>query len=342
MDILKHTVTRSFQHPIAQCSIGSVVLVLLTVLYFRLHFNLATAVLLYVIVITLLARTGGLVSSIFVSLVAAVCLMYLVPPSDSFLVNDPLDVVAIAGFLLVSLTIALLVTSLRKMKEEALSSVDRRLIDAEQRERARIGRDLHDNIGQRVALLAINCERLRSDVPDVTAERRTTVDELLKQIDELSTDIHDLAYALHSPRIEQLGLVKTMRGFCRDFARQQKVEIDFRSDDLRRQPSLDVSQSLFRVLQEALQNSVKHSGARQFEVELLEASDAIHRSVRDSGLGFDSEAARKGSGLGLISMQERMKLVKGELSIDSQLNRGTTIHARVPLRSGNHSARAGA
>ena len=100
---------------------------------------------------------------------------------------------------------------LRKMKEEAPSSVYRRQIDAEQRERTRVGRDLHDNIGQRVALPAINCERFRADVPDVTAERRT-VDELLKQIDELSTEIHDLAYALHSPRIEQLGLVKTMRG----------------------------------------------------------------------------------------------------------------------------------
>jgi len=307
-----------------------------------MHFNLATAVLLYVIVITLLARTGGLVSSIFVSLIAALCLMYLVPPADSLWVNDPLDVLAIAAFLLVSLTIALLVTRLRRMKEEALSSVDRRLVDAEQRERARIGRDLHDNIGQRVALLAINCERLRTDIPNVTAEGLTTLDELLKQIDELSTDIHDLAYALHSPRIEQLGLVKTMRGFCRDFARQQKVEIDFRSDDLQRQPSQDVSQSLFRVLQEALQNSVKHSGARQFVVELLEASDGIHLSVRDLGLGFDSETARKGSGLGLISMQERMKLVKGELSIDSQLNRGTTIHARVPLLPGNNSAHAGA
>src|SRR5215472_14539805 len=101
---------------------------------------------------------------------------------------------------------------LRKMKKEALSSVYRRLIDAEQRERARVGRDLHDNIGQRVALPAINCERFRADVPVVTAKCRTTVDERLKLIDELSTDIHDLAYALHSPRIEQLGLVKTMRG----------------------------------------------------------------------------------------------------------------------------------
>ena len=342
MKILKHTVSRSFQRVVAQCLIASLALALLTVLYYRLHFNLATAVLLYVIVITFLARTGGLVSSIFASLVAAMCLLYLVPPADSFRATDPLDVLAIAAFLLVSLTIALLVTRLRRMKEEALSSVHRKLVDAEQRERARVGRDLHDNIGQRVALLAINCERLRADVPNVTAKGLTTVDDLLKQIDELSTDIHDLAYALHSPRIEQLGLVKTMRGFCRDFARQQKVEIDFRSDDLRRQPSLDVSESLFRVLQEALQNSVKHSGARQFDVQLLEASDAIHLSVRDSGFGFNSETATKGSGLGLISMRERMKLVKGELFIDSQLNRGTTIHARVPFLSGNHSARADA
>ena len=129
-----------------------------------------------------------------------------------------------------------------------------------------------------------------------------------------------------------------MRSFCREFGHQQKVEIDYRSHDLPSPLPLDVSLSLFRVLQEALHNSAKHSGARQFEVELFEASNAIHLIVRDSGLGFNPEVATKGRGLGLISMQERIKLVKGEFSIDSQLNRGTTIHARVPLGAGSSSS----
>jgi signal transduction histidine kinase len=107
------------------------------------------------------------------------------------------------------------------------------------------------------------------------------------------------------------------------------MEVYFRSQDLPSPPPLNVSVSLFRVLQEALHNSAKHSGVRQIEVELFEASNAVHLIVRDFGLGFNPEEALRGTGLGLISMQERMKLVQGEFSIDSQLKRGTTIHAKV-------------
>jgi signal transduction histidine kinase len=118
------------------------------------------------------------------------------------------------------------------------------------------------------------------------------------------------------------------------------VEIDFRSHDLPSPLPPEISLSLFRVLQEALHNSAKHSGVQQFEVEVFEASDEIHLIVRDLGRGFNPETAMNGRGLGLVSMQERMKLVKGEFSIDSQINRGTTIHARVLLSSRRGSARA--
>jgi signal transduction histidine kinase len=228
------------------------------------------------------------------------------------------------------------------MAEEAQSSVNRGLIDAEERERGRIARDLHDDIGQRIAMLALKLGKLRTDVPNPTVEVLTTMDQLQRQIEELTNDIQAVAHTLHSPKLEYLGLVTTMRSFCKEFGHQQKVEIHFKSHDLPSPVPQDVSLSLFRVLQEALQNSAKHSGARQFEVELFEASDAIHLIVRDSGLGFKPEAAIKGRGLGLISMQERIKPVKGEFSIDSQLKRGTTIHARVPLSSGSTSARAAA
>lgn len=231
---------------------------------------------------------------------------------------------------MVALTIALLVSRLRRITEEALSTVDRRLIDAEERERARIGRELHDDIGQRMALLQLKLQQLESDVPNATAQVLGRLEDVRKQIDELSSDIHGLAQTLHSRKIELLGLVKAMTSFCTEFARQQNVQVEFRGDDLQNRPSLEVSQSLFRVLQEALRNAAKHSGVRQFEVELFEAADAIHLSVCDCGFGFDSATATNSTGLGLISMQERIKLVRGELSIDSQRNRGTKIHAKVP------------
>jgi signal transduction histidine kinase len=122
-----------------------------------------------------------------------------------------------------------------------------------------------------------------------------------------------------------------MRGLCHDMGEQLKVKIDFQSHDLPGSVPPDVSLCLFRVLQEALRNSVKHSGAQQVDVGLWGTSDEIHLSVRDRGVGFDTQAAKEGRGLGLVSMEERLKLLKGSISIESQPNRGTRIHARLPL-----------
>jgi signal transduction histidine kinase len=131
-----------------------------------------------------------------------------------------------------------------------------------------------------------------------------------------------------------------MRGFCREFGEQQKVEIDFKTHDLPVPLSPDISLCFFRVLQEALHNSTKHSGVRYFEVELWGTPDEIHLTVSDSGAGFDIDGAKASRGLGLISMAERLKLLNGTLSIESQPKQGTTIHARVPLGSDSKPMRA--
>jgi signal transduction histidine kinase len=131
-----------------------------------------------------------------------------------------------------------------------------------------------------------------------------------------------------------------MRGFCREFGEQQKLEIDFQTHDLPSPVLPDTALCLFRVLQEALHNSAKHSGVRHFEVRLWGTSDEIQLTVIDSGAGFDREAAKQSRGLGLISMEERLKLVNGTLSIDSQPKRGTKIHASVPFSSKSDSVRA--
>ena len=130
-----------------------------------------------------------------------------------------------------------------------------------------------------------------------------------------------------------------MRELCQELGARTKVKIDFKSQDLPSPLPPDISLCLFRVLQEALHNSIKHSGTRYVEVRLWRASDQIHLAVSDPGVGFDSEAAKENPGLGLVSMEERLKLLKGTLSIESQTNRGTTIHARVPFSSGSDSVR---
>jgi PAS domain S-box-containing protein len=223
----------------------------------------------------------------------------------------------------------------RKLAETALASVSRRMIEAQEQERTRIARELHDDIGQRLALFATNLPQLHqgpADLPGV----RSHVGELKNQISEIATDIQTLSHRLHSSKLEYLGLATAMRSFCEEFGEQQKVQIDFETHDLPSTLSPDISLCFFRVLQEALHNSAKYSGVRHFEVRSWGTPNEVHLTVSDFGSGFDIEAAKAGRGLGLISMDERLKILNGTLSIESQLKRGTTIHAFVPLSPGGN------
>jgi len=218
----------------------------------------------------------------------------------------------------------------RKRGEEALASVSRRLIEAQEQERARIARELHDDIVQRLALIAVELKKLQQELSN-PPKIRSRIGELHNQTSAIATDIQTLSHELHSTNLEYLGIEAAMRGFCKEFGKQHKAEIDFKSHDLPSPLSPDISLCLFRVLQEALQNSAKHSGARHIEVRLWGTSDEFHLMVKDSGIGFDNEAAKRRGGLGLISMEERLKLVKGTFSVESEPEGGTTIRARVPL-----------
>ena len=222
----------------------------------------------------------------------------------------------------------------RKLAEEALSSVNRRLFEAQESERARIARDLHDDIGQRLALLSVALEQVRGLQSDSSGEALSCLDSLQKQTAEIMTDVQALSHELHSPRLLLLGIVAAMRGFCREVSGQKNVEVDFRSENVPANVPPDTSLCLFRVLQEAVHNAVRHSLVQHFDVHLRGTGDAVHLTVRDEGVGFDIDAASRGMGLGLTSMKERLKLVGGELVVESQPTRGTTIRARTPIRGG--------
>jgi signal transduction histidine kinase len=224
--------------------------------------------------------------------------------------------------------------------EETLSGVSRRLIEAQERERGRIGRELHDDIVQRLALLAVQLEQVQQKTPDLHVEVRRRLGEIWKLSTEIATDIQSLSHELHSAKLSYLGIAVAIKGFCREFGEHHKVEIEFESRDLPRQLPPDVSLCLFRVLQEALHNATKHSGVKRFDVQLWGMSGDVHLTISDPGSGFDTEAAMTGRGLGITSMQERLKLVNGELTITSQSKRGTMIHARVPLDLESQSQRA--
>jgi signal transduction histidine kinase len=255
-------------------------------------------------------------------------------------VDDPLDIVAVITFLTTSAVIAGLVSRQRKMAEDALSSVHRKLIDAEEREYTRIARVLNEDINQRVALVAFGLEQLGEleQIPsESVAEICGRTRELWQHVSDIGADIHAISHRLRSSNLEYFGIETAAKSFCKKFAGQKKVEIDFKSHDVPSHVPLVISFPLFRVLQEALLNSARHSGKRHFEVELFGTSDVIHLTVCDSGVGFDPQVAILGSGLGITSMRERLKLVNGVFFIDSQAQRGTKIHASAPLSSGSYA-----
>ena len=219
----------------------------------------------------------------------------------------------------------------RRQAEEALASVGRRLIEAHEEERTWIGRELHDDINQRLALVTVEIDRW-SKQPTVNTQFHDQVQHAKQRITEIARDVQGLSHRLHSSKLEYLGLASAANSFCKELSEQKNVEIDFSHAGIPRSLCKEISLCLFRVLQEALQNALKHSGANHFGVDLRAIPQRIQLTVSDMGVGFDQQAAVNLRGLGLISMHERLQLVNGELLIKSDPSQGTTICARVPLR----------
>lgn len=225
----------------------------------------------------------------------------------------------------------------RKLAEEALASVGRRLIEAHEEERTWIARELHDDIGQRIALLAVELEQCHHQLPDSAVDMHHYLQYARQRISELGEDIQAISHRLHSSKLEYLGFVNAAKSFCREMSEQRNVRIEFKESDVPAAIPNEISLCLFRVLQEALQNAVKHSTGQNFNVEVYGTEQGISLTVTDSGIGFDWQHAMNSRGLGLISMRERLRLVNGELSIQSAAGSGTIVLARVPIRPTEHS-----
>ena len=216
----------------------------------------------------------------------------------------------------------------RAQAEEALSRVSQRLIEAQEQERAHIARELHDDINQRLAMIAARLGALAA-VRTMTKDIQKIVDAQ-RQVVGLLKDVQALSHRLHPPQLEYLGLVKAAAAICREISRQHGVAIDFHADSVPNGAAKHIAVCLYRVLQEALQNAIKHSGAARVEVVLRGWTDHIELTVEDSGVGFDLNSTQ-GCGLGLTSMKERLKAVEGQLVVRSRPQAGTSIRARVPL-----------
>lgn len=220
----------------------------------------------------------------------------------------------------------------QKLAEQTLSTLSQKLIEVQEAERRRIAQELHDDINQRVVLIAAKLHEFREKLPASAVELKREIVHIGEGIKELGNDIQSLSHELHSSKLEYLGLETAARSFCKDVASLQKVRVAFQAEHIPKELPREISLSLFRVLQEALHNAVKHSQSKTFEVTLKAGLAEIELIVRDFGVGFEPEHAVKGMGLGLTGMRERLKLVDGELSINSKVKHGTMIRAAVPLK----------
>jgi len=219
----------------------------------------------------------------------------------------------------------------RKRSEEIVGSVSRQLIEAQEQERMRIARELHDNTNQRLALLAVEIEQIKSDFPLGVAELHARLEKIRRSAEDISRDVQALSHELHSSKLSYLGLIAAMQSACNEFSAAQKVEVVFENRDIPSRVPPEVSLCMFRILQEALHNATRHGKARKVQVQLWGTPDEIRLLVMDLGAGFDLEAARKGPGLGLLSMQERVRMMKGTLSIETHPGFGTAIRVSVPV-----------
>jgi signal transduction histidine kinase len=220
-----------------------------------------------------------------------------------------------------------------KLAEEALAAVGSRLIAANEGERTWIARELHDDVNQQIAVIGIRLDRLRQHLSESTVDVQNEIAEVYRRVLQLGKNVQALSHRLHSSKLDYLGMVAASRSFCEELSAEYHLEIDFRHKGVPRKLPAEISLCLFRVLQESLQNVVKHSGVRRFKVELNTNQGEIQLTVVDEGVGFDSQNAIASRGLGLISMRERLQLVKGQLSIHSEKGHGTTICARVPIHA---------
>ena len=219
----------------------------------------------------------------------------------------------------------------RKRSEEALKDLGGRLITAQEEERRRVARELHDDFNQRLALLSLELEQL-GDKIQKPLELRASVKRLKTQAQELAAEIHRLSYKLHPSKLDHVGLAAALKSLCGELNESGKLKVEFNQTGFPATLARDVTLCVFRIAQEGLRNCVKHSGADLVRVTLTRTRNTIRLVVSDNGCGFDTKSALMEKGLGFISMKERLHLLGGQMNVYSRPLRGTRIEISVPLK----------
>jgi PAS domain S-box-containing protein len=229
-------------------------------------------------------------------------------------------------------------TTDQQLAQQALAKVSGQLIEAQEQERSRIARDLHDDICQRLALLSMEIEQANRASNGSVAATKPNLAIIQKHCAEIATDVQTLSHQLHSATLDCLGVVAAIRAFCGELSRQHQVSVEFSERNVPKHLPRDISLCLFRIAQEALHNALKYSETNQFSVALCATEEEVQLVVLDAGAGFDVDEAKKHRGLGMVSMQERVNLVHGRFSVESKPGQGTRIFAAVPFVAENEDS----
>jgi signal transduction histidine kinase len=223
-------------------------------------------------------------------------------------------------------------TTERRLAQTNLRELSGKMITSLEEERRRIARELHDDVSQRLALMGIEMEQIIQALPrNQLNDVRRRLQGLWGQNQETSLEVRRLSHNLHSSKLEYLGLVAAVKSLCNELSNHQELRIRFKHFDVPSSIPKDAALCIYRVVQESLRNVIKHSGAPEAQVVLSGGHREIHLCVSDEGAGFDPDSNKAKTGIGLIGIRERLLLVGGEVSIESQPLRGARIVARVPL-----------
>ena len=221
----------------------------------------------------------------------------------------------------------------RTRADEALRALTGRLIEAQEMERRRLARELHDGLNQQLAMLAVELGMLARQVPESSATIRDQLLNLRDRAERFSNDLRHMTHQLHPAALEHLGLVSALRSHCAEFSRHQELRVWFEVSSEVQSTSSEVAVCLYRIAQEAIRNAAKHSQAKEAWVKIGQHRDAIRLSIVDKGAGFDLRTLKVGRGLGFVSMRERVDLISGSLTIKSAPGEGTCVEVRVPMVS---------
>jgi PAS domain S-box-containing protein len=220
----------------------------------------------------------------------------------------------------------------RKRVEQALEELAGRLIHAQEAERSRIGRELHDHISQTLGVLTIKIDQLRADAA-IAPGLAGALEELRQDTSAITDDVHRLSHRLHSSTLDYLGLLPALQKLVAEFSGRHGIPIAFAHASMPATLPSEVALCLFRVAEESLTNVAKHSNATSARVHVAGTPDGIHLTVEDVGEGFDMKSVGSKAGLGFVSMQERLRILQGTIRVDSAPSRGTRIDVWVPSKS---------